>query len=81
MYKNGEAVEDVESPHDGLQSFVEFIKKQSEGNEGGRADLAAHNAFNFDHPTLLKQFKDFNCKDWEISIRYEYEIIWINSHF
>ena len=63
-------MEDVESPHDGLQSFVEFIKEQAEGNEGGRADLVAHNAFLFDGPTLLKNLSD-NCRDWVTPIRYE----------
>ena len=68
LCKNGEAVEDVTSPDDGLQRFLDFIKEQAEGNEGGRADLVAHNGVKFDGHCLHKNFMKFKV-DWGTSIR------------
>lgn len=61
-------MEDVTSPDDGLQRFLDFIKEQAEGNEGGRADLVAHNGVKFDGHCLHKNFMKFKV-DWGTSIR------------
>ena len=53
-------MEDATSPEDGLQRFLDFIKEQAEGNEGGRVDLVGHNAIKFDGYVLRNNFKKFN---------------------
>ena len=74
LFKHGEALEDVTTPQDGLQRFLKFITEQAEGNGGGRIELYAHNAKNFDDPTLRSNFRKFNV-DMGNSIRRIYDTV------